>query len=85
MCVSMPSISRPLSAALLFGLLLLPCASRAQVTPPDPKLAAELAANSEAGLKALQTWYISETGLENDQLVERRQRGDDDRKLLEVE
>jgi hypothetical protein len=63
MCVSMPSNNRAFSAALLFGLLLLPCAGRAQVTPPDPKLAAEFAADSEAGLKALQTWYVSETGL----------------------
>jgi predicted alpha-1,6-mannanase (GH76 family) len=59
----MPSSYRPLSAALLFGLLFLPCAGRAQLTPPDPKLAAEFAANSETGFKTLQTWYVSETGL----------------------
>ena len=63
MCVSMPSMNRLLRAALLFGLLLLPCACWAQTTPPDPKRATEFLADSAAGLKALQTWYVAETGL----------------------
>ena len=49
--------------ALLFGLLLVPCAGWAQATPPDPKRAAEFVADSAAGLKTLQTWYVEETGL----------------------
>ena len=48
---------------LLLALLLLPSAGRSQSTPPDPKRAAEFVANSEAGLKTLQTWYVEETGL----------------------
>jgi predicted alpha-1,6-mannanase (GH76 family) len=49
-------------AAILFGLLLLPCAVRAQTNPPDSKRAAEFLANSAAGLTTLQTWYVKETG-----------------------
>jgi predicted alpha-1,6-mannanase (GH76 family) len=56
-------MNRLVPAALLFGILLLPCAGWAQTTPPDPKRATEFIANSEAGLKALQTWYVEETGL----------------------
>jgi predicted alpha-1,6-mannanase (GH76 family) len=48
---------------LLFGLLLLPRAAWTQLTPPDPKRAAEFVSASEAGLKTLQTWYVEETGL----------------------
>lgn len=48
---------------LLFGLLLLPSAGWTQATPPDPKRAAEFLAESAAGLKVLQTWYVEETGL----------------------
>jgi hypothetical protein len=50
------------SKSLLFGLLLLPCAGWAQPNPPDAKLAAEFVANSTAGVKTLQTWYVQETG-----------------------
>jgi predicted alpha-1,6-mannanase (GH76 family) len=59
----MLSINRLIPAALLFGLLLLPGAGRAQSTPPDSTRATEFIANSEAGLKALQTWYVEDTGL----------------------
>jgi predicted alpha-1,6-mannanase (GH76 family) len=47
----------------LLGLLLLPCACWAQPTSPDSKRAAEYLAESAAGLKVLQTWYVEETGL----------------------
>jgi predicted alpha-1,6-mannanase (GH76 family) len=56
-------MNRLIPAALLFGLLLLPCAGWTQTTPPDPKRATEFLADSAAGLKALQTWYVEETGL----------------------
>lgn len=56
-------MNRLIPVALLFGFLLLPGAGRAQSTPPDPKRAAEFVANSESGLKALQTSYVDETGL----------------------
>jgi predicted alpha-1,6-mannanase (GH76 family) len=59
----MSSINRLTPAAFLFGLVLLPCAGWAQPTPPDPKRATELIADSEAGLKTLQIWYVEETGL----------------------
>jgi predicted alpha-1,6-mannanase (GH76 family) len=55
-------MNRILPAGLVFGLLLLPCAGRAQSTPPDAKRAAEYIANSSAGLKTLQTWYAEDTG-----------------------
>jgi predicted alpha-1,6-mannanase (GH76 family) len=48
---------------LALGVLLFPCTGWAQPTPPDPKRAAEFIADSAAGLKALQTWYVEETGL----------------------
>jgi predicted alpha-1,6-mannanase (GH76 family) len=48
---------------VLFGLLLLPVAGRAQTTSPDATRAAEFLADSAAGLKTLQTWYVEETGL----------------------
>jgi predicted alpha-1,6-mannanase (GH76 family) len=55
-------MNRLVPAALLLGVLLLPAASAQQPAPPDPKRAAEFIANSEAGLKTLQTWYDEETG-----------------------
>jgi hypothetical protein len=55
-------MNRLVPAALLLGVLLLPAASAQQPGPPDPKRAAEFIANSEAGLKTLQTWYDEETG-----------------------
>ena len=48
---------------ILFGLMFLPFVCRAQSAPPDPKRAAEFLAESEAGLKALQSWYDDNTGL----------------------
>jgi predicted alpha-1,6-mannanase (GH76 family) len=42
---------------------LLPYASWAQATAPDPKRAAEYVSHSMAGLQTLQTWYTPETGL----------------------
>ena len=48
---------------LLLGFLLLPCAGRAQSTPPDPQRAAEFAADAAAGVKTLQGWYAEDTGL----------------------
>jgi predicted alpha-1,6-mannanase (GH76 family) len=56
-------MNRLIPEALLFGVLLVPGAGRAQPTAPDPKRAAEFVADSAAGLKALQTWYVQETGL----------------------
>jgi predicted alpha-1,6-mannanase (GH76 family) len=50
-------------SALLFVLLIAPGAGRSQSTPPDPKRASEFIADSAAGLKALQTWYVEEKGL----------------------
>jgi len=50
---------------LLVGFLLLPCAGWTQAIPPDPQRAAGFMANSAAGLKVLQTWYVEETGLWN--------------------
>src|ERR1035437_2721414 len=61
-CATVPSMNRRAPEALLFGLLLLPSAGWAQPTPPDPKRAMEFVANSAAGLKTLQTWYVEETG-----------------------
>src|SRR5690349_14058891 len=51
----------------LVGALLLPAVWAQQppapkTDPPDPKRAAEYLANSEAGIKTLQTWYDEETG-----------------------
>ena len=56
-------MDRPRAEALLLGLLLLPCAGWAQPNSPDPQRATEFVADSAAGLKALQTWYVEETGL----------------------
>jgi predicted alpha-1,6-mannanase (GH76 family) len=52
-----------MSRALLLALLLLPSTAWAQLTPPDPKRAAEFLAYSADGLKTLQTWYVEDTGL----------------------
>jgi predicted alpha-1,6-mannanase (GH76 family) len=49
--------------ALLFGLLLLPCARGTQSTPSDTERTTEFIADSAAGIKTLQTWYAEETGL----------------------
>jgi predicted alpha-1,6-mannanase (GH76 family) len=56
-------MNRLVPEALLFGLLLLPCAGWAQPSSADAKRAAEFVADSAAGLKTLQTWYVEETGL----------------------
>jgi predicted alpha-1,6-mannanase (GH76 family) len=56
-------MNRIWSKLLLFGLLLLPFAGRAQSTPPDPKRATEFTADSAAGVKTLQAWYAEDTGL----------------------
>ena len=56
-------MNRIWSKLLLFGLLLLPFAGRAQSTPPDPKRATEFTADSAAGVKTLQAWYVEDTGL----------------------
>lgn len=48
---------------LVFGLLLLPFAARTQTASADPKRAAEFLAESAAGLKVLQDWYVEDTGL----------------------
>ena len=56
-------MSRLIPIGVMFGLLLLSSASRAQNTPPDANRAAEFAVHSAAGLKALQSWYAEDTGL----------------------
>jgi predicted alpha-1,6-mannanase (GH76 family) len=48
---------------LLFGILLLPCSGWTQPTASDSKRATDFLAESAAGLKALQTSYVEETGL----------------------
>jgi len=56
-------MSRLIPIGVMFGLLLLSSASRAQNTPPDANRAAEFAVHSAAGLKGLQSWYAEDTGL----------------------
>ncbi len=56
-------MNRLLPGIFLFGFVHLPCAGWAQPTPPDPRRVTEFVADSAAGLKAHQTWYVEETGL----------------------
>jgi predicted alpha-1,6-mannanase (GH76 family) len=57
------AVVRPMSKFLLFELLILPYAGWSQSIAADPKRATEFLAESTAGLKTLQTWYVEETGL----------------------
>jgi predicted alpha-1,6-mannanase (GH76 family) len=57
------SVIRLMQKILLFGLLLLPFAGWTQPSPSDSKRATEIVTESAAGLKALQAWYVEETGL----------------------
>ena len=57
------SVIRLMQKLLLFGLLLLPFAGWTQPSPSDSKRATEIVTESAAGLKALQAWYVEETGL----------------------
>src|ERR1017187_2599990 len=52
-------MNRLLPGIFLFGFVHLPCAGWAQPIPPEPRLVAD----SAAGLKTIQTWYVEETGL----------------------
>lgn len=51
------------SGILLVILLGAACAGWMQVTPADPKRAAEFVDEAAAGMKALQAWYAEDTGL----------------------
>src|ERR1017187_2612672 len=52
-----------MAKVLLIALLLLPHSATGGLAPSDPKVATSFLADSAVGIRALQTWYMRDTGL----------------------